>query len=74
MQKLLVALVAGTFALAGTIASAADAPPAKPAAAPAKLEKPANVTAEAWAKMTDEEKKKAVAAAPAPKKEKKGGC
>ena len=50
-----------------------------------KLEKPAGVTAEAWAKMTDAEKQKAVdaakAAAPAgatpatpPKKEKKGGC
>jgi len=79
MQKLVTALVAATFAFGGSIAFAADAPKDKPASAPAKLEKPANVTAEAWAKMTDAEKQKAVAAAKektatAPKKEKKGGC
>jgi Ni/Co efflux regulator RcnB len=77
MQKLLVAVIAATFALGGSLVHAADAPAAKPAAAPAKLEKPANVTAEAWAKMSDDEKKKAVAAASAAggtKKEKKGGC
>ena len=81
MNKLLVALVAATFAFAGTTALAADAAKDKatPAAA-AKLEKPANVTPEAWAKMSDAEKQKAVDAAKsaktaaAPKKEKKGGC
>ena len=59
---------------------AADPPkaaePAKVAAPAKALEKPANVTSEAWAKMTDAEKQKAVdsaKAAPA-KKEKKGGC
>ncbi len=81
MNKLLAVLVASTFAFAGTAALAADAPKDKAAApAAAKLEKPANVTAEAWAKMSDAEKQKAVDAAKstksaaAPKKEKKGGC
>lgn len=78
MQKILIALAAAAFAFGGT-AYAADAPKDKAAMAPAKLEKPANVTAEAWAKMTDAEKQKAVDAAKpktaaAPKKEKKGGC
>lgn len=79
MQKLFAVVAAATLAF-GSPAFAADAPKDKPAAAPAKLEKPANVTAEAWAKMTDAEKQKAVAAATAPKtaaapkKEKKGGC
>jgi hypothetical protein len=84
MNKLLAVLVAFAFAFGSVGVMAAD-PPA-PAAAAKKLEKPANVTAEAWAKMTDAEKQKAVdtakAAAPAgaaaaaapPKKEKKGGC
>jgi hypothetical protein len=79
MNKLLSILVAMTFALAGASAFAADppkdAPPAKKGdAAP---QKPADISAEAWAKMTDAEKAKAAdkakAAAPA-KKEKKGGC
>jgi hypothetical protein len=84
MNKLATLLVASTFAVAGAGAFAADPPkPAVPAAPTAKmaLEKPADVTAEAWAKMTDAEKAKAVekakAAVPAPapaKKEKKGGC
>ncbi len=56
--------------------SAEGRPAAKPA--PAKLEKPADVSAEAWAKMTDAEKQKAVdkakTAAAEPKKPKKGGC
>ena len=77
MNKLLAVLVASTFAFAATAAFAADAPKDKATAvAPAKLEKPANVTAEAWAKMSDADKRKAVDAAKtaAPKKEKKGGC
>ena len=84
MNKLLAALVASTFVLASAGVMAAD--PLKDKAARMKLEKPAGVTAEAWAKMTDAEKQKAVdgakakapagaaeAAAPV-KKEKKGGC
>lgn len=85
MKKLLAVLVASTFALASAAALAAD-PPKDKAAMPAaaKLEKPANVTAEAWGKMSDADKQKAVdaakagtkapATAAAPKKEKKGGC
>lgn len=86
MNRLLSLLVASIFTLAGTTALAADPPKDAAAAtkkAEAKLEKPANVDAAAWAKMTDAEKQKAVdaakakpastAAAPA-KKEKKGGC
>jgi len=86
MNKLLAVLVASTFAFGSAAALAADAPKDKAAApaAAAKLEKPANVTAEAWGKMSDAEKQKAVdaakaagakpATAAAPKKEKKGGC
>jgi hypothetical protein len=84
MNKLLSILVASVVAAASSQAIAAD-PPKDAAAtaktAPAKLEKPADVTAEAWAKMTDAEKQKAVdkakaatTQAAAPKKEKKGGC
>lgn len=82
MNKLVTLLVASTFAVASAGVFAADPPKpagAAPAAAKAALEKPASVTADAWAKMSDAEKAKAVeqakAAVPAPaKKEKKGGC
>lgn len=78
MNKLIAALVAGCLAIAPAAVLAADAPAATPpakATASSKLEKPANVKAEDWAKMTDAEKQKAVdAAKAAPKKEKKGGC
>jgi hypothetical protein len=84
MNKLLTLLVASTFALSGATAFAADPAPkaAAPAATPAALQKPADVTAEAWAKMSDADKAKAVekakTAAPAkaaePEKKKKGGC
>jgi hypothetical protein len=84
MNKLLTLLVASTFALSGATAFAADPAPkaATPAATPAALQKPADVTAEAWAKMSDADKAKAVekakTAAPAkaaePEKKKKGGC
>jgi hypothetical protein len=82
MKPLLAIVAASMFALTTTLAFAADPPKdsTKAAAAAKKpLEKPANVTAEAWAKMSDAEKQKAVdaaskdAAKPA-KKEKKGGC
>ena len=80
MNKLLSILVASVVVAVSSHAIAADppkdAPPAKSAAA--KLEKPADVTAEAWAKMTDAEKQMAVdkakATADKPKKVKKGGC
>lgn len=85
MSKLLPLLAAFAFTLTGTNALAADPP--KDAAmtkkADVKLEKPANVDAAAWAKMSDAEKQKAVdaakakpasAAATPAKKEKKGGC
>lgn len=84
MNKLLAALVASTLVFASAGVLAADPP--KDKAPMMKPEKPASVTADAWAKMTDAEKQKAVAgskaAAPAgaaaaaapPKKEKKGGC
>ena len=84
MNKLLAVLVAFAFTFGNTAVMAAD--PSVTAAPMKKLDKPASVTAEAWAKMTDAEKQKAVdnakAAAPAgtaaattpPKKEKKGGC
>jgi hypothetical protein len=69
------------FVLSSASALAADPPKdASAMKAPAKLEKPADVTADAWAKMTDAEKQKAVDAAKKaadatpPKKEKKGGC
>ncbi len=69
MNKLVAALVAGFLAVSSTAALAADAPKAAaaPTAVAAKLEKPASVTAEAWAKMTDAEKQKAVDAAKAAK-------
>jgi hypothetical protein len=81
MNKLLSILLASAFAFSGGGALAADppkdAPPAKKTEA--ALQRPADVTAEAWAKMTDAEKAKAVekakvAGATPPKKEKKGGC
>ena len=83
MNKLLSILVASVFALSAATALAADPPKdaATTKAPAAKLEKPADVSAEAWAKMTDAEKQKAVDKAKAPaskdakaKKEKKGGC
>lgn len=84
MNKLLTILLASTFAVVGTAALAADPPKEAASMKKAALEKPANVTPEAWAKMTDAEKTKAVEAAKAkPKetaatkgttKEKKGGC
>jgi hypothetical protein len=83
MNKLLAVVVASMFAMMGNPALGADPPKdgggSKAAVKPAP-ERPANVTAEAWAKMTDAEKAKAVEATkktastkPA-KKEKKGGC
>lgn len=77
MNKLLAVLVAFAFAFGSAGVMAADPPVAT--APMKKLEKPAGVTAEAWAKMTDAEKQKAIdkaktAAATPPKKEKKGGC
>ena len=84
MNKLLAALVASSLVFGSAGVMAADPP--KDKAPMVKLEKPAGVTAEAWAKMTDAEKQKAVdgaktkapasaaAAATPPKKEKKGGC
>lgn len=82
MNKLLAVLAAFAFAFGSAGVLAADAPVAT--APMKKLDKPAGVTADAWAKMTDAEKQKAVdnakAAAPVgtaatpPKKEKKGGC
>jgi hypothetical protein len=84
MNKLISILAASVFVLSSATALAADPPKdASAMKAPAKLEKPADVTADAWAKMTDAEKQKAVdaakakapaAKAAAPKKEKKGGC
>lgn len=83
MKRLLTILFASTFAVAGTAALAADPPKEAASMKKAALEKPANVTPEAWAKMTDAEKTKAVEAAKAApkeaamkpaKKEKKGGC
>ena len=74
MNKLLAVLVASTFAFGSSGLMAADPP--KDKAPMAKLEKPASVSAEAWAKMSDAEKQKAVDSAKAPpaKKPKKGGC
>ena len=81
MKFLLAAVAAAFLAVSGMAAFAADTKTAAPAAkaADAKLEKPANVTQEAWNKMSDAEKKKAIEAAAkgdktAGKKEKKGGC
>ena len=93
MNKLSTMLVAAVFALSGASALAADPPKADATtmkkAEPA-LKKPADVTQEAWDKMSDADKKKAVekaakaapaaagaapAAAAAPAtKVKKGGC
>ncbi len=82
MNALFSLLAASAFALGSATALAADPPKDAPtAAAEAKLEKPADVTKEAWDKMSDAEKKKAVekakssstASKDAPKK-KKGGC
>ena len=80
MNKLLSILVASVVAAASSQAIAADPPKdaATTKTAPAKLEKPPHVSAEAWAKMTDAEKQKAAdkakMAAAEPKKPKKGGC
>ena len=78
MSKLLAVLLASTFIVVGPNALAADTPKETPKAAKAALERPANVTADAWNKMSDAEKAKAVEAAKSsgdkPKKEKKGGC
>ncbi len=79
MKKVLAVLVASTFALGSASVMAADPP--KDNAAMMKLEKPAGVSADAWAKMSEADKQKAVddakmkstAAAPK-KKQKKGGC
>ena len=62
MSKFLSILVAAVFAVAVGTAFAADPPkdPAATKAAPAKLDKPADVSAEAWAKMSDADKTKAV--------------
>jgi hypothetical protein len=82
MKKLAALIAAGTFVLAPA-AFAADAPKAASGSSTMsaeKLEKPANVTQEAWNKMTDAQKKEAVDKAKmakdkAPmKKDKKGGC
>ena len=80
MNKLLTILLASVFAVASAGVMAAD--PAPKAGAKPALEKPADVTADAWAKMSDADKAKAIekakAAKPAEaapkKKEKKGGC
>ena len=88
--KLITVLAATMFACAAASATAADTKPApamkQAEKAEAKLEKPANVTQQAWDKMSVAEKKKAVEkanakngkpaekTATAPKKPKKGGC
>jgi len=86
MKKLSPILVAAAFALSAASALAADPPKADAGAtkAAATLKKPADVTQEAWDKMSDADKKKAVekaekaaaaaGTATAGKKEKKGGC
>jgi hypothetical protein len=87
MNKLSPILVAVVFAFSGASALAADPPKADAGAtkAAAPMKKPADVTQEAWDKMSDADKKKAVekaeksasakaGTAPAAKKEKKGGC
>jgi len=82
MNKFITLLAASTFAFATTNALATDPPKDTTAAKKAEtpLQKPKDVSAEAWAKMSDADKAKAAekanaktAAAPA-KKEKKGGC
>ncbi len=63
MNKLSTILVAAVFALSGASALAADPPKADAATtkkAEAALKKPADVTQEAWDKMSDADKKKAV--------------
>ena len=79
MNKLLAVLVASVFSFGSASVLAADPP--KATTAMKKMEKPANVSADAWAKMTDAEKHKAIesakpaSAAAAPvQKQKKGGC
>jgi hypothetical protein len=61
MKKFLLLLIASALTVFGANALAADPPkdaaPAKKAEAPPQ--KPADVSAEAWAKMTDAEKAKA---------------
>ncbi len=86
MNQLSPILFAAVFALSGASALAADPPKADAAGtkAVAALKKPADVTQEAWDKMSDADKKKAVekaeksaskaGTATAAKKEKKGGC
>jgi len=85
MNKLSTILVAAVFTLSGASALAADPPKADAGAVKATaLKKPADVTQEAWDKMSDADKKKAVekadkaaataGTATAGKKEKKGGC
>jgi hypothetical protein len=78
MKRLLAIALASIFAVTATATLAADPPKDTAAAKKPALEKPASVTAEAWAKMTDAEKQKAVDAAKkdagGKKKEKKGGC
>ncbi len=78
MKLLLAAVAAAFFAVSGTAVVAAETKDAPAKSTEIKLEKPANITQEAWTKMSDAEKKKAVEAAAkdktATKKEKKGGC
>jgi hypothetical protein len=86
MNKLSALLVAAVFGLSTASALAADPPKADAGAtkAAASMKKPADVTQEAWDKMSDADKKKAIekagktgstaGAATAGKKEKKGGC
>ena len=81
MNHLLAVMLASLFAIAATPAAlAADAPAKDAPAAKKTLQKPASITAEAWAKMSDAEKAKTAdaaqkdASAKPAKKEKKGGC
>lgn len=85
MNKFSAVLVATAFAFSAASAFAADPPKADASAmkTTAPLKKPADVTQEAWDKMSDADKKAAVekaakaapaGAATAAKKEKKGGC
>ena len=82
-----VALLAAAALASNAVLAAEAGKDSKPMAGDkAMLQKPANVSVEAWAKMTDAEKQNAVAAgkakpatdgmakSAAPKKEKKGGC
>jgi hypothetical protein len=81
MNKLAAIIAAAALALGSATALAADPPKeTTKAATEAKLVKPADVSQEAWDKMSDAEKKKAMEKAKAstasetPKKKKKGGC